>query len=311
MKYQAYSLAERKEYALTLSQAGDLVPKSLWGPTTRQDGTPGPPAPSAGKLLLVMETGAMLGLHPMAALQSIDVVEGRPTLSAKLMAALIRKHGHILNVVRTGSIPGGDYKVRVEGTRSDSGETAYSEWDIPRAMRAGLVQSYQRNSQGQYEVRARSQNNGLKPWEAHAESMPWNRAISDVGRQLFSDVLFGLYSTEELRDSAEELPEEDAPVEPSTDWAALIDAASTKEELTAIAARIKAASEGSDLLKLKYATKLGVLETEANIEDAEEVNDDERSGDERTDAGSAADDGVPADDAGGDGTPDIRGDATA
>ncbi len=283
--YQAASLTERKEYAKTLAAAGDLIPKGLWAPTVRADGGIGPQAPSAGKILLVIETGSMLGLHPMAALQSIDVVEGRATLSAKLMAGMIRSKGHRLEVERTGTIPGGDYKVKVTATRADSGETAVAEWDIPRAMRAGLVQSYNRNSKGEFEVRARGQNGGIKPWEAHAESMPWNRAISDVGRQLFSDVLFGLYSTEEISDSGPAIPVDEPVPEPSEDWAAQIEAAATLDALSDIQNRLRAAGEGTDRLRAQWAARFGALEREANIEDAVEVNDERDDADDPADAG--------------------------
>jgi len=124
--YESASLNDRMKYAQTLAAAGDLIPKGLWSPVQRPDGSMGAPAPSPGKVLLVMETGAMLGLMPAAALQSIDVVEGRATLSARLMGALIRKAGHKLEVLKSGSIPTGDYSVTVTGTRADDGSTARS-----------------------------------------------------------------------------------------------------------------------------------------------------------------------------------------
>lgn len=263
--YQSASLNDRMKYAETLAFAGDLVPKGLW-----EQGKPSP-----GKILLVMETGSMLGLHPAAALQSIDVVEGRATLSAKLMSALIRKAGHTLEIAKTGSVTTGDYLVTVTGTRADSGEVFTDVWDIPRGIRAGSVDSYKQNAQGVWEVRARTKNGYPKPWEAYAEAMPVNRAISVVAREGFSDVLFGLYSTEEITDGS--IPVSEAVPEPSEDWEGLIAGADSVEALEQIAERLGETGEATDRLRTQYAARLGTLQREENVVDAEVVNDDGES----------------------------------
>lgn len=269
--YESASLNDRMKYAQTLAAAGDLIPKGLWNSASNVNGVLVPAAPSPGKVLLVMETGAMLGLMPAAALQSIDVVEGKATLSARLMGALIRKAGHKLEVVKTGSIPTGDYTVAVTGTRADDGSIFTSTWDIPRAIRAGLVQTYQANAQGVYEVRARSDKGNAKPWESYAETMPVWRAMSEVGREGFADVLFGLYSTEEITDGGIPIAKPDP--EPTEDWKALIAAAETRAELDAIAERLASAEEGTDKLRAVWLARAGVLAREANTVDAEVVTD--------------------------------------
>lgn len=257
--YESASLNDRMKYAQTLAAAGDLIPKGLWSQG----------APSPGKVLLVMETGAMLGLMPAAALQSIDVVEGRATLSARLMSALIRKAGHKIEIVKNGSIPTGDYSVTVTGTRADDGSVTTSTWDIHRAIRAGLVQSYQPNSAGVWEVRARSQNNNPKPWEAYAESMPVWRATSEVGREGFGDVLFGLYGTEEIRDGG--IPMSEPEPEASEDWIQAINAATSTAELAEVGKRLAEKGEGTDKIRAAYRARSAVLATAENTEDAEVV----------------------------------------
>lgn len=270
--YESASLNDRMKYAQTLAAAGDLIPKGLWSPVTRQDGTMGPPAPSPGKVLLVMETGAMLGLAPAAALQSIDVVEGRATLSARLMGALIRKAGHKLDITKTGTIPGGDYSVTVTGTRSDDGSVFTATWDIPRAIRAQLVQSYERNAQGVWQVRARNKDGSVaKPWEAYAELMPVWRAMSEVGREGFADVLFGLYSTEEMNDGGIPIAEPDP--EPTEDWLSLIAGSTTETDLAAVGARLAEKGEGTNKIRAAYRARAAKLATEANTVDAEIVDD--------------------------------------
>lgn len=274
VQYEAASLTERREYAQTLAQAGDLIPKGLWSEARPgPDGKVIPPAPSPGKVLLVIETGAMLGLHPAAALQSINVVEGRATLSAQLIAALIRKAGNRLEIVKTGSIPTGDYSVTVVGTITDTGERFEATWDIPRALRAGLVDSYKQNADGVWEVRARSSKGGVKPWEAYAEVMPVWRAISEVSRFGFSDVTFGLYSTEELTDGGPSLPVSAPDPEPSEDWASLIGAAETRGSLDEIAARLADKGEGTEKLRAAWMARAGVLAREAEVVDAEIINE--------------------------------------
>lgn len=262
--YESASLTDRMKYAQTLAAAGDLIPKGLWSGG----------APSPGKVLLVMETGAMLGLHPMAAMQSIDVVEGRATLSAKLMSGLIRKAGHTLTVEKTGSITTGDYRVVARARRADTGEEFESEpWDIARAIRGGMVDSYKQNAAGVWEVRARSQNGKPKPWEASAEVMPVWRSISEVARLGFSDVLFGLYSTEEMTDGG--FPISDPDPEPSEDWLALIAGADSTDALEAIGARLAEKQEGTDKIRAAYRSRAAVLAAEANTVDADVVDDTE------------------------------------
>jgi hypothetical protein len=277
--YESASLDARMKYANTIAAAGQMIPRGLFDNAT---GKPSPP-----KVLLVMETGAMLGLHPMAALQSINVVEGRATLSAQLIAALIRKAGNKLEIIRTGSVPTGDYSVTVIGTITDTGEKFDATWDIPRAIRAGLVDSYKPNAAGVWEVRARSDKGNPKPWEAYAEVMPVWRAISEVSRLGFSDVTFGMYSTEELTDGGLPLAEPDP--EPTEDWQSLIAAATTRAELDEIAARISAKEEGTDKIRTAWLARAGVLaREEANTEDADVVNDDTETPAEGEDASPSA-----------------------
>jgi hypothetical protein len=292
--YEAASLNDRMKYAQTLAAAGDLIPKGLWNSATNLNGNVIPAAPSPGKVLLVMETGAMLGLMPAAALQSIDVVEGKATLSARLMGALIRKAGHKLEILKSGTIPGGDYAVTVTGTRADDGSVFTSTWDIPRAIRAGLVQSYQPNASGVWEVRARSDRGHAKPWESYAELLPVWRAMSEVGREGFADVLFGLYSTEEMSDGGIPIAEPEPVVEPSEDWQALFAAATTRTELDAIGDRLKATGEGNDKLRAAFLARAGMLAREEQTIDADVVDDETTGGGEAADGDHPEATGVPA-----------------
>lgn len=179
--YTAASLADRMTYAKALASA-PIIPKAL------RRGGPDGFAETAANVLLVFETGSMLGIHPIAALQSIHVVEGKATLSAQLMNSLVRKAGHKVDIEERGEIkvdPNGkitdqsDYAVRVTVTRCDDGSVATSTWNYSRAKRAKLL--------------------GKDNWTNYFEAMATSRAISEACRQGAPDALMGVvYTAEEL-----------------------------------------------------------------------------------------------------------------
>lgn len=179
--YAAASLDQKRQYVMALAQAGDLLPRTLWAPTRNADGSMNPPSPSPGKVLLMAETGAMLGLHPMAALQGIHIVEGKPTLSANLLAALVRRAGHRLRVSTSGSWRDGTFVAKASLWRSDDPDFEFVvEWGVERATRAGLV-----SKKG--------------PWQSYPEAMCKSRAITEVIREGAPDVtLVPAYTPEEL-----------------------------------------------------------------------------------------------------------------
>lgn len=179
--YTAAPLADRMQYAKALASA-PIIPKAL------RRGGPDGFAETAANVLLVFETGSMLGIHPIAALQSIHVVEGKATLSAQLMNSLVRKAGHRVDIEERGEVKldgngkiteQSDYAVRVTVTRGDDGTTATSTWNYSRAKRAKLL--------------------GKDNWTNYFEAMATSRAISEACRQGAPDALMGVvYTAEEL-----------------------------------------------------------------------------------------------------------------
>jgi hypothetical protein len=139
-------LQERKEYAAALAAAGELVPSGF----RDRNGAANP-----AKLLLAFETGVMLGIHPLAALNGIHVIEGKPTISPALMSALVRRAGPQAARHVEGHIEGNDFRhrdpdprrrpaapVRVDVGRIDrppgSGRTAVREVHLARSTRGDL-----------------------------------------------------------------------------------------------------------------------------------------------------------------------------
>jgi len=179
--YEAQPLAERWNYAEMLSQAGDLIPKSLHNvirdpETNAAKGY----APSPGKVMLVLEVGASLGLHPTAALANVYVIEGRVSMSAQLMVAVIRRAGHRIRVETSGTWAAGDFEAVATLLRTDDQDHEYRVvWTKDRAERAGLL--------------------GKDNWKHYPEALCVARATTEVVRQGGSDVVLGIgYTPEEL-----------------------------------------------------------------------------------------------------------------
>jgi len=161
------SLESRIHYADVLSHAG-LVPRDYQG--------------KPANVLYAVETGTMLGIHPIAAINGINIISGKPTVSPALMTALVRRAGHKVRVKVTGTVAGGDIVATCEVIRHDDPEFTYSaSWDIARAKRAGLW------------------GGKSGAWANYPEAMLKARAIGEVCREAAEDALCGIhYTPEEL-----------------------------------------------------------------------------------------------------------------
>ena len=78
-------LRDQMAYAQTLAQ-GSLVPQSYRG--------------NPANILVAMGLGQSMGLSPAESLYRINVIQGKPTASAELIAAQVRKAGHKLRIVK-------------------------------------------------------------------------------------------------------------------------------------------------------------------------------------------------------------------
>ena len=126
-------------------------------------------------VLWAMDLADALGVPFPQVMQTMAVMRGRMTMSADLMASVVRKAGHKLRVKQEGM------SVRAQLIRSDDPEFIYEAvWDEARARRAQLW--------GQ-----------RGPWSLYPEQMLRSRAITEVCRQGASDCLYGVvYSPEEI-----------------------------------------------------------------------------------------------------------------
>ena len=158
----AGELQARMNYARALA-ASNLLPKQY------QD--------KPANVLVAIEYGNALGLAPMVAIQTIHVVEGKPTASAQLIGSLVRRAGHKLRV------HGDATKAVAVIVRSDDPEFEFvCEWTLARAQAAGLAQK--------------------AVWKQYPAAMLKARAITEVARDACPEVLAGVaYTPEELGDA--------------------------------------------------------------------------------------------------------------
>lgn len=178
--YGRSSLNEKQQYAQALASAGDLVPKTFWtkpvlDPNTRQMI---PARPNPGAVLYMLETAAMLGVNPMVGLTNIHIIEGKPSLSANLQAALVREAGHKMRVKVAGE--GFDAVATVQIIRSDDPDWTFEvTWTQREAQAAGVM--------------------GKDNWKKYFRSMLKARAITECIREACPEVLMGAtYSPDEL-----------------------------------------------------------------------------------------------------------------
>jgi hypothetical protein len=195
----------------------ELVPQALRG------------RPDA--VVAVMMAGYELGIAPMQALQSINLIQGTPSLSAELMRALILQSGHQIIVEATNEAATVQYRRRDWPVEKWSTIT----YTIDDARTAGLVEWYEKWESTQSGKRFK------KTWNPHSEdpkpdwvdtpaaerkkgenyysrprAMLTARATSEAARNAFADVLAGLsYTPDEILEFAPVSSGLSRPEEPS------------------------------------------------------------------------------------------------
>jgi hypothetical protein len=162
VKYQPATpatLPEKMQYAKALAESGML---------------PGQYRKQPANLLYALEYAESLGLHPMAAITGIHVIEGKPSASAALISALVRRAGHKLRV------RGNDQEAVAQIIRADDPDWTFeARWTMARAEQAGLARK--------------------QVWKNYPAAMLKARAITEVARDACEEALSGMhYTPEEL-----------------------------------------------------------------------------------------------------------------
>lgn len=181
----------RPNDSLAETSTFDLMPKAL-ELASKLSGTEFVPLALRNKpaaIMACMLQGHEVGLPPMASLQLIDVIEGRPSLRAAGQRALILAKGHEIWIEEASAT-----RATVCGRRRGEERVTSITWTMDEAKRAGLV-----NKQN---------------WQRYPRNMLVARATGDVARGTFMDVLAGLaYNSEELEDLGDGAPSPEAPLD--------------------------------------------------------------------------------------------------
>lgn len=131
--------------------------------------------------MVVMLTGASLGLPPVAALRGIHVVQGKAVLSSDLLVAVVLRSGQCalwtpLEVTATRCV--------IETQRKGSPAPVRHAWTMDDAKRAKL-----------------STKSG--PWQEYPAAMLRARCSAELARMVYPDVLFGVFVEGEIESTGE------------------------------------------------------------------------------------------------------------
>ncbi len=164
---QLQSMSEAKAMAETVIASG-LAPKGMEKVAT---------------VLIAMQMGAELGLPPMASMQNIAVINGRPTVWGDAMLAICQTSGVFCFESFTEEITGEGEKMVATCTvrRLPKGKPVVRTFSVADAKRAGLW-----GKSG--------------PWTQYPSRMLQLRARAFALRDTFADITRGFMVMEEARD---------------------------------------------------------------------------------------------------------------
>jgi hypothetical protein len=126
--------------------------------------------------------GAEIGLDPMAALRSFDIIQGTAAPRANTLRAVVQSRGHEIVVAESTAT-----RAVVRGRRRGEANWQESRWTIERAKGLNLT--------------------GKKNWREQPGAMLVARATAECARLIASDAILGIpYASEELDDGIEAPP---------------------------------------------------------------------------------------------------------
>lgn len=171
-KKESTEITTRQNMGFTeLMQAARTFAKSSIVPTAYRN--------KPDDAFVALEWGMELGMKPMASLQNIYVVNGRPTLSAQSMAGLIKSRPDYRGLVFESSPTKAKATIK-RAIIDGSIETHTGEFTFEQANKAGLT--------------------GKDNWKNYPQQMLEARALAFAVRKAFPDVFAGIYVKEEAQD---------------------------------------------------------------------------------------------------------------
>lgn len=179
--------------------------------------------------------GQEIGLSPLQSLQSVNVVQGKPTVDAAGLKAVCLNRG-----MRFETLEWTDKVCALRGVRGEWQEEFSFTWDD--AIRMGLADK--------------------DNWKRMPKQMLYARAVSTLARNMGADIIRGFYSREEMQDALDVAPRQAAPI---VDTGPYIDTSTADEPAPADPVVTTPASKGQKwIYKIENATgkQLEFLERE-------------------------------------------------
>lgn len=146
---------------------------------------------SAEQVFVCLQMGAELGLKPMAALRTICVINGRPSLWGDGMLGVVRASGLLTSIEELIEGEGDKMVAICRTTRKDDGSQIERRFSVDDAKTAGLWAG------------ANSRTPKLSPWTKFPKRMIQMRARGFCLRDHFADILSGMATAEEVMDYQE------------------------------------------------------------------------------------------------------------
>jgi len=202
-------------------------------------------AKTADEAFVRIQTAMALGIASVIALQHVYIVEGKPSLSAKLKLALARRNPAV-EYIRCVELSA--KRVVFVGKRREDAEETRVEWTIEQAEK--ITNGTHKDGTPKYLTEKDN-------WQNYPAQMLTARASSQISDLLSPESGLGMISVEEARDvqvgpAALEIPEDmvqriAAKAEKRTALRSAIDAATTKAALDAAFAAVKSAADAGDI----------------------------------------------------------------
>lgn len=175
-------LGEWVHHAEAAFAVAERLVQSSFVPTTFR----GKPTEAAAAIL----AGSEVGLSPMAALRSFDIISGQAAARAVTLRAIVQSQGHDIELVESTAT-----RCVMQGRRRGTPTWQKVTWTIERAQQLKLT--------------------GKDNWKSQPQSMLLARATSEIARLVAADAILGIaYSAEEIiDDGAGQTPFVEASVE--------------------------------------------------------------------------------------------------
>ncbi len=199
----AYETIEGMKQFASMLLDSKLVPDHFYekGADNKPDYTKG----KVPAVVVVLLQAQQLAIPPMTALQHVIPVNGLLSIKGDLAKTMIFASGKLRKdswkEVVTGTIEDENMVVTITATREDNGLTLTRTFSVDKAKRMGLwITSTQINSTDGWKWKKSA-------WYKTPDRMIMYRCIGFIARDLFSDVLLNMYTTEEAMDIQRETTE--------------------------------------------------------------------------------------------------------